>query len=137
MGYQSVRQPTNGFQELVSKPQKTRTWIAHECRIPVAESRAETTPNDIRNGCHGSQERGSKGDIALSDNYALAQAWEARDATRKAPGIVLIRMSVRLSVCWCEVIGFLVPNGRMDVDIAEDSYEWLLITERRGEVRSA
>ena len=94
-------------------------------------------PEEIGDGCHESQERGSKGDVALRDNHALAQAWKARDAANKAPEIAIIRRSVRLSVCWCEGIGILVPDGRMDVDRAEDSYEWLLIIGGGGEDRSA
>ena len=84
-------------------------------------------PEEIGDGCQESQERGSKGDVALSDHHALAEAWEARDAANMAPEIAIIRRSVRLSVRWCEGIGIFVPDGRMDVDGAEDSYEWLLI----------
>lgn len=94
MGYRSVRQLTNYFRGRVSKPQKKRTWITRDHRRPSAEVGAETALGDIRNRCHESQERGSRGDIALSDNHALAQAWEARDASNKAPDIVMIRMSV-------------------------------------------
>ena len=56
------------------------------------------TPEEIGDGCHESQERGSKDDVALSDDHALAQAWEARDAANKVLEIAIIRRSMRLSV---------------------------------------